>query len=294
MKLKKSKYSLGQLKTVKSSVLAVFLNYFILICLGCFFLVPFLWMIITAFKTPYQTYNNPELFFPKPWTVQNFRDVFIQSPVLSFIKNSVIVTFFSVIGAVVSSTLAGYGFGRLKWKGREVVFSIVLMGMMIPKQAIMIPVYLNFQKLGLINTLYPLILPSVFSASVKGAFYIFTIRQFIMVIPSDIDEAAEIDGCGPFRIYSRIILPLLTPAIGSILVFSFMENWNNFLDAIIYLNDELKYTLAIGIQYFKTQSITDWNKIMCISLISLVPAIVVFFLGQKKLVNGIALSGSKG
>ncbi|MCY1151513.1 MAG: carbohydrate ABC transporter permease [Sphaerochaetaceae bacterium] len=294
MKLKKSKYSLGQLKTVKSSQLAVIINYTILIILGVFFLIPFFWMIITAFKTPYQTYNNPDLFFPSPWTMQNFKDVFAQSPVLYFIKNSVVVTFFSVIGAVISSTLAGYGFGRLRWKGREVIFSIVLIGMMVPKQAIMIPVYLNFQKLGLINTLYPLILPSVFSASVKGAFYIFTIRQFIMIIPRDIDEAAEIDGCGPFRIYYRIILPLLTPAIGSILVFSFMENWNNFLDAIIYLNDELKYTLAIGIQYFKTQSMTDWNKIMCISIISLLPAIIVFFLGQKRLVNGINLNASKG
>lgn len=289
-----SRYSIGQLKTVKASKIRVWINYIVLIAFSVFFLIPFFWMIVTAFKTPEQTYNAPEILLPAPWTAQNFIDVFNQSPVLSFLNNSIIVTVTSVIGAVFSATLAGYGFGRLKWKGRDAVFLLVLIGMMIPKQAIMVPVYLVFQKLGMVDTLLPLILPSWFAASMKGAFYIFTVRQFIMAIPHEIDEAASIDGCGPFRIYFNVILPLLTPAIGSVLVFSFMENWNNFLDAIIYLNSEMKYTLAIGIQYFKMQTFTDWNKILCVSLISLVPAIIVFFIGQKRLVNGVNLSASKG
>lgn len=251
-------------------------------------------MIVTAFKSSYQTYNELDKFWPDPWTIQNFKDIFLTTPMLSFIKNSVIVTSTSIIGTLLSTTLAGYAFGRLKWKGRDAVFMVVLIAMMIPSQAIMIPQYMVFQKAHLINTLFPLIVPSWLAASTKGAFYIFTIRQFIMSIPHDIDEAAKIEGCGYFKIYSKILIPLLTPAIGSVIVFSFIENWNNFLSALIYLNDEAKFTLPIGIQYFQTQTFVDWNKIMGASIISVIPAIIVLFVGQKYLIKGVNLSASKG
>ena len=289
-----SKYSLGQLKTVKASYVHILLNYAVLILFSVIFLIPLFWMICTAFKTPDQTFNHPEIFLPDPWTVQNFIEMFQQTPVLTFVRNSFIVTVLSIIGAVISTSLAAYAFGRLRWRFREALFSLVMIGMMVPKQAIMIPLYLVFQKLGLVNSISPLIIPSWFAASTKCAFYIFTIRQFIMTIPHEVDEAAQIDGCGIFRIYLRIIMPLLKPVLGTVMVFSFMENWNNFLDAIIYLNDESQYTLAIGIQYFQMQNFTDWNKIMCVSLISIIPVVAVFFFGQKYFVKGINLSVSKG
>ncbi|MCK9191944.1 MAG: carbohydrate ABC transporter permease [Sphaerochaetaceae bacterium] len=268
--------------------------YVVLILICAIFLIPLCWMIVTAFKSSYQTYNELDKFWPDPWTIQNFKDIFLTTPMLSFIKNSVIVTSTSIIGTLLSTTLAGYAFGRLKWKGRDAVFMVVLIAMMIPSQAIMIPQYMVFQKAHFINTLFPLIVPSWLAASTKGAFYIFTIRQFIMSIPHDIDEAAKIEGCGYFKIYSKILIPLLTPAIGSVIVFSFIENWNNFLSALIYLNDEAKFTLPIGIQYFQTQIFVDWNKIMGASIISVIPAIIVLFVGQKYLIKGVNLSASKG
>jgi multiple sugar transport system permease protein len=287
-------YYIGDQGSGKATRFGIVFLYIALVVICAIFLVPLAWMISTAFKTPYQTYNQQQIFFPAPWTILNFVEVFTETPMLVFIKNSVIVTSLSIIGVLLSTTLAAYSFGRLRWKGRDALFVVVLLAMMIPPQAIMIPQYLVFQKLHLINTLFPLIVPSWFASSTKGAFYIFTLRQFIMSIPYDIDEAAKIDGCGYFKIYQKILMPLLTPAIGAIIVFSFIENWNNFLGALIYLNDEATYTLPIGIQYFQTQTFVDWNKIMCASLISVVPAIIVLFLGQKYLIKGVNLSASKG
>jgi len=292
--MKTKKYYIGQKGAGGVTTRAIIIMYVVLILICAIFLIPLCWMIVTAFKSSYQTYNELDKFWPDPWTIQNFKDIFLTTPMLSFIKNSVIVTSTSIIGTLLSTTLADYAFGRLKWKGRDAVFMVVLIAMMIPSQAIMIPQYMVFQKAHLINTLFPLIVPSWLAASTKGAFYIFTIRQFIMSIPHDIDEAAKIEGCGYFKIYSKILIPLLTPAIGSVIVFSFIENWNNFLSALIYLNDEAKFTLPIGIQYFQTQTFVDWNKIMGASIISVIPAIIVLFVGQKYLIKGVNLSASKG
>lgn len=290
----KDDYYIGQQGVGKVKRKSIFFLYLALIIFCAIFLLPLLWMVVTSFKTSYQTYNQIEIFWPQPWTIENFVEIFTETPMLGFIKNSVIVTLVSIVGTVLSTTLAGYAFGRLNWKGRDSVFMVVLIAMMIPSQAIMIPQYMVFQKFHLVNTLFPLIIPSWLAASTKGAFYIFTVRQFIMSIPHDIDEAAKIDGCGYLTIYRRILLPLLTPALGAIIVFSFMENWNNFLGALIYLNDEAQFTLPIGIQYFQTQNFVDWNKIMCASIISVIPCIIVLFMGQKYLIKGVNLSASKG
>ena len=289
-----NKYFIGQQGVGHAKNWKIALVYIFLVTLALVFLFPLIWMILTTFKTPDQTFNHKEIFWPTPWTMENVIKVFSETPLMLFVKNSVIVTFFSIIGAVISSTLAGFAFGRLKFRFRNSLFLLVLLGMMIPSQATMIPRYLIFQKLRMIDTLIPLILPSWLAASVQGAFYIFIVRQFVMSIPKDIDEAAKIDGCGYFKIYSKIIMPLLVPAIGSILIFSFLENWGNFLDALIYLNSESNFTLPIGIQYFQTQDFVDWNKIMCASLVSAVPAIVLLFSGQKYLIKGVNLSASKG
>lgn len=235
----KDDYYIGQQGVGKVKRKSIFFLYLALIIFCAIFLLPLLWMVVTSFKTSYQTYNQIEIFWPQPWTIENFVEIFTETPMLGFIKNSVIVTLVSIVGTVLSTTLAGYAFGRLNWKGRDAVFMVVLIAMMIPSQAIMIPQYMVFQKFHLVNTLFPLIIPSWLAASTKGAFYIFTVRQFIMSIPHDIDEAAKIDGCGYLTIYRRILLPLLTPALGAIIVFSFMENWNNFLGALIYLTMKL-------------------------------------------------------
>ena len=278
----------------QNSLAKIIVVYFFLCLVAVIFLMPLFWMVITSLKTADQTYNHPELIMPHPWTFENFVNIFTETPMLVFIKNSVIVTVLCVIGAVISTSLVAYAFGRLHWFGRDALFVLLLTAMMIPVQATMIPVFIVFQKLGMVNTFAPLILPSWFAASAKGAFFVFMQRQFIMSIPFDIDESARIDGCGYFKIYSHMIVPLLKPALSAVAVFSFMDNWNNFLGALIYLNKESKFTLPIGIQYFQTQEFTDWNRLMSAALVSIIPCIIIFFFSQKYLVKGVTLSGSKG
>lgn len=277
-----------------ASLMRVILRYTILTIISALFIIPLLWMIATAFKTSYQMHNQQHIFWPRPWTLDNMISVFKTTKMARFVMNSILVTAMSMLGAIISTSLAAFAFGRLKWKGRNAVFLLVFVMMMIPEQTIMIPQYLIFQKLGLVNTLWPLILPSWLAAGIGCPMYIFMLRQFILTISPDIDEAAKIDGCGPFKIFLKMILPLLTPALGSVLVFSFLGNWNDFLGALIYLNKESSFTISIGIQYFKMQNIIDWNRIMCAALVSVFPALLVLFFGQKHLVKGVNLSASKG
>lgn len=261
---------------------------------GIIFVMPLLWMISTAFKLPAQTYVYPPVWIPSPITIQNFVDAFNTAPLAMFIKNSVIVTSLAVTGSLISCSMVAFAFGRLRWFGRDFLFLILLATMMLPSQVTMIPVFIIFHRLGWVNSLRPLFVPSFFAGGVQGAFYVFMLRQFIMGIPRDLDEAATIDGCGYFQIYFRMILPLLKPALGAVAIFSFMDNWNEFMSALIYLNDQRLYTLPIGLQYFRYDDIVNWNQLMSASLVALFPCIAIFFLGQKCFMRGIALGASKG
>ena len=265
--------------------------YLFLTIFGCIFILPLLWMLSTAFKTVEQTNAYPPVFFPRPITFQNFTNAFKAAPLGRFIKNSVIATSLSVIGTLISASMVAFSFGRLKWVGRQVFFVILLGTMMIPSQVI--PVFLIFHKIGWVNTLKPLTFPSFLCGGTQGAFYVFMLRQFIMTIPRELDEAATIDGCNYFQIFSQIILPLLKPALGAVAVFAFMEHWNEFMNALIYLNDEMKYTLPIGLQYFKLDDIINWNLLMSASLIALLPCVLMFFFGQKVFMKGVTLSVGK-
>lgn len=287
------RYHLGH-EIGRASIPRIIWRYTLLTSISIIFIIPLVWMIATAFKTPDQMYNQQNIFWPDPWTFENMISIFTTTKMARFVMNSVIVTALSMLGAIISTSLAAFAFARLKWKWRNTVFLLVFLMMMIPEQTIMIPQYLVFQKAKLVNTLWPLILPSWLAAGVGCPMYIFMLRQFIMTISPDIDEAAKIDGCGPFGIYARMIMPLLVPAIGSVLVFAFLGNWNNFLGALIYLNRENTFTIPIGIQYFKMQNIIDWNRLMCAALVSIFPALLVLFFGQKYLVKGVNLSASKG
>lgn len=275
-------------KHVKTIGLYLFLTIF-----GCIFILPLLWMFSTAFKTVEQTYAYPPVFFPRPITFQNFIDAFKTAPLGRFIKNSVVTTSLSVIGTLISASMVAFSFGRLKWVGRRVFFVILLGTMMIPSQVTMIPVFLIFHKIGWVNSLKPLTFPSFLCGGTQGAFYVFMLRQFIMTVPRELDEAATIDGCNYFQIFTKIMLPLLKPALGAVAVFAFMEHWNEFMNALIYLNDEMKYTLPIGLQYFKLDDIINWNLLMSASLIALIPCIIMFFIGQKVFMKGVTLSVGK-
>ena len=191
---------------------------------------------------------------------------------------------------MISCSVVAYGFARLRARGRDVLFLLLLSTLMIPREVTIVPTFILFTHVGLVNTLWPLILPAWFGYP----FFIFLLRQFFMTIPHDLDEAARIDGASNFRIFTTIILPLSKPALATVAIFSFIGNWNNLLDPIIYLRSTEKFTLALGLRLFQGQHFTLYNELMAVSLITVVPILVIFFLAQQYFVRGVALSGMGG
>jgi multiple sugar transport system permease protein len=239
-------------------------------------------------------------FIPNPIVWQNYLEVLrvglfpdqplSQSLFLQWVKNSVIVTIFAMLGDVVGSTLAAYGFSRVHFPGRNVIFGLVLATLMVPFHVTLVPLYVIFWKLGWINTLFPLIIPFLGGRAV----YIFILRQFFMTLPLELDEAAYIDGASRLRVLWQILIPLSKPAIGTVMAFSFIENWNEFLRPLIFLNSAENLTLSVGIRWFVNASGTQFHLMMGASTLALLPVIIVFFVAQKQFVQGIALTGIKG
>ena len=251
---------------------------------------PFLWMVSTSLKTPGQVMLQPPTWIPKPFAWENYSQALTAVPFNQFIVNTCIITFSSVIGLSLSSSLAAYGFSRLRFPGRDFWFMALLGTMILPGQVTMIPQFLVFFKIGWVNTFKPIIVPAFFGS----AFYIFLLRQFFLTIPSELDDAAIIDGCNAFGIYWRIILPLSEPALATVAVFAFIYNWNDFLRPLIYLTSTERMTVAVGLRMFQGYNYTATHLLMAASTVALLPIITVFFLAQKYFVQGIALTGIKG
>jgi multiple sugar transport system permease protein len=209
---------------------------------------------------------------------------------LLYAKNTVIITGMSVIGVLLSSPLVAYGLARIDWKGRDVLFLLIVSTMMVPYQVTMIPVYLLFNSLGWINTYLPLTVPSYFG----NAFFIFLLRQFFMTIPRELSDAARIDGCSELTIYARIILPLAKPSLAVVALFQFIWVWNDFLGPLIYLKDQTSYTLSLGLQQFQSGYQTEWALLMAAASMMTLPIIILFFLTQRTFIQGITLTGIKG
>lgn len=227
-------------------------------------------------------------------TWSNFRDALMNPamPFPRFFLNTVLIVVLTVLGATFSAALCAYGFARIRFRGREPLFILLLATMMVPGQVTMIPVYILFKELHWINTYLPLIVPAWFGG---GAFSIFLLRQFFQGIPYEMEEAARIDGCGPLSTWWRIILPLSFPAMATVGIFTFMGAWNDFMGPLIYINDTEKYTLALGLNLFKGQYGTDTPQLMmAATLVVLLPVLVLFFFAQKQFIQGIVISGVKG
>ncbi len=222
---------------------------------------------------------------------ENYQEAWTGQPFSLYLMNTVIVTSCSIVGQVLSASLVAFGFSRLQWPGRNLLFLLVLATMMLPGEITMIPNYLIFRKLGWIDTFAPLIVPSFLGG---GAFSIFLFRQFFMTLPRELDEAARIDGCNSLGVYYHVILPLCKPIFATIAVFAFIGHWNDFLTPLIYLNTSDKYTLALGLRFFQGTYNTDIHLLMAASTLVLIPVFIVFFLGQKHFVKSIVLSGVKG
>ncbi len=264
--------------------------YLIMSALAFVFLIPLFWMISTALKDRAQTWLFPPQWIPNPIIWDNFARVFRVGPFALFLRNTVILVFWNILGQALASTLVAYGFARLHFPGRGFLFILMIATLMIPYQVTLIPTYIIFTRLGWVNTMLPLTLPSFFGS----AFFIFLMRQYMMTIPFDLDEAARIDGCNTFQILYRILLPLCKPPLTIIVVFTFIGVWNDFLGPLIYLNDVEKYTIALGLSLFRGRTGTDWNLLMAASLMAVLPSLVLYFFAQKRLIGGIASVGLKG
>lgn len=265
---------------------------YVLLAAGSFLcLMPLIWMIRSSLMTNVEIFMIPIHWLPEKFQWKNYRDVFTTLPFLKYYANSLKLVFFVVTGAVFTSSLCAYGLARVEWKGRNIVFSCIMGSMMLPAAVTIIPTFLMFRRAGLTNSLLPLIIPAWLGG---GAFYIFLLRQFFLSIPRDMDEAAYIDGASHIQIYSRIILPLTRPALVVVGMFAFMNTWNDFLGPLIYLNSDDKYTVALGLQLFIGSYRAEWQLMMAAACLVVIPAVVIFMIGQKYLIEGITMTGVKG
>lgn len=259
------------------------------------FAFPLYYMVAVSLMKNFETYQFPPLFYPKSWQFINYPEMFSRVPLARWFWNSVKVAFFQVIGATLSSTLVGYGFARFRFPFREIFFVITLGTMMFPAQITLIPQFVLFHKLRWINSFWPLIVPPFFGG---GAFSIFLMRQFIMQLPREIDEAALIDGASYVRTFFSVLLPLIKPAVATVAIIVFMGSWNSFLEPLLYLQSNERFTLAIGLRFWDAQpaagEIRLTHLMMAMCVITSIPPIALFFSAQRVFVRGIVMSGIKG
>ena len=272
--------------------MGLLLRYILLVFMGVLFVLPFAWLLSSAFKPAQQMYVMPPKWIPSPPILTNFIDGWNLLPFGTYLTNTVFVAVVGAAGTVLSSALVAYGFARFRSRLSGVLFTLVLSTMMLPMQVTLIPAYQLFSILGWVDTFAPLLVPQYLAV---GAFFVFLLRQFFRTIPRELDEAARIDGCSSFGIFRLIILPLCRPALITVAVFSLVNNWNDFMTQLIYLNSESKYTIAVGLQFFSSKyGPQQINLLMAVSLLTLLPLLGVFFLAQRYFVEGIAATGIKG
>ncbi len=269
------------------------LFYLMMVALGLTFAGPLLWMLSTSLKTDPQVYTVPPTWFPNPVRLVNYPEALSSRPFGAYTYNTLRYALGAVAGALLSNTLVAYGFARIRWPGRDIFFIICLSTMMIPFQVRMIPLYLTFKNLGWLNTYLPLIVPTFLGVN---AYYTFLLRQFFLTIPSELSDAARVDGCTELGILIRIILPLAKPALAVIGLLQFMFAWDNYIGPLIYLNSEALYPLALGLQQFRTmfQEELMWPYMMAASTATVAPVIILYFFVQRTFVEGISITGLKG
>lgn len=262
-------------------------------------LIPFFWMVRSALMDMTQIFKYPLVVYPSPVRWENFGNALTSLPFFDYIRNSFTIVIACVAGIVISCSLSAYGFSRIHWKGRDVVFYILMTSIMLPYFATLIPNFIMWSKLGLTNTYVPLILPSWFgvgTASVFGGgmFNIFLLRQFFRTLPQELDEAAFVDGAGHLTIFLRIIVPLSKPSIICVGLFTFLNTWNDLINPLIYLSKESKYTIQLGLRTFIGMYNAQWHYLMAAAVFAIVPVLILFLFGQRYFVEGIATVGLKG
>ena len=256
-----------------------------LLAMTILFLIPLYWMVITAFKTPTELTSIPPIIWPRSFRWQNFVDAVSAIPFGQYFVNTVIITGLSTVGAVVSNLLIAYGFACIKWPGRDVVFYLVIATIFIPFPIVAVPLFDLFASLHWVNTFLPLIVPAFFG----NAFFIFLLRQFLLRVPPEMLEAARIDGAHELQIMYRVIMPMVRPALAAVAIFAMIAAWNDFLGPLIYLQDDSKRTLAIGLQFFRSLHDVQLNLLMAASVLVILPVIILFILFNLFFIEGVTV-----
>jgi ABC-type glycerol-3-phosphate transport system permease component len=255
-------------------------------------MVPFYWLVITSLKPLDQVFARPPRWLPEPVLWGNYVEALTNPafPFLQLLRNSLFYSALSTIGVTLSCSVVAYGFARMRFRGRDFLFAITLATLMLPGVVTLIPTYLIFHKLRLVGSYGPLVIPPFFG----DAFYIFLLRQFFKTLPWELTDAARVDGASELLIFWKIMLPLIRPAVLVVVVFNFLYTWNDFMGPLIYLNDNLKFPLSLGLYAFQTKHETEWNLMMAAALVVTLPLIMIFFAAQKQFIEGITVTGTKG
>ncbi|WP_054955465.1 carbohydrate ABC transporter permease [Paenibacillus dakarensis] len=270
--------------------LRTILPHFVLILFAVIFLFPFVWLVMTSLKTPEEILKFPPSILPETFQWSNYKAAFEAIPFTRYMMNTFIICIINIIGQLFAAPLVAYSISRIPWKGRNIIFTIVVATMILPAQVQMIPQYIIFTKLGWVNTIMPLTIGAFFGAP----FFIFLLRQFLLGVPMELSEAAKIDGASEPRIYLQIVLPILKPVLATVALFSFVWSYVDFMGPLIYLNDSVKWTITVGLQSFQQDHGAQWEKLMAASTIMAVPMILIYFFGQKYFMkSGSALTGFK-
>ncbi len=267
-------------------------SYFILTAVAALFVIPFLWLIVTSLKRLDQVFTDPPMWIPNPIMWVNYSQALNSTafPFLHLLGNTIFYSVVSTIGVLISSAIVAYGFSRIEFRGRDVLFAITLATMMVPGVVTLIPTYILFRWLNWTGSYAPLIVPAFFGS----AFNIFLLRQFMMTIPWDLTDAATVDGADDFVILWQIIIPLVKPALLVIAIFNIMWTWNDFMGPLIYLTDQKQYPLVMGLYAFQTRFGVQWHLLMAACLATTLPLIILFFIAQRYFIEGITLTGLKG
>jgi ABC-type glycerol-3-phosphate transport system permease component len=260
-----------------------------------------MWMVSSSFKLEQRVFMFPPQLIPKPFVPQNYVEALTYKPFPVYLRNTVFLVLMNELAIILAASFCAYGFARIRFPGRDLWFGLVLFTMMVPYVVMMVPQFVMFKRLGWIDTFFPLTVPYFFGG---GGFNIFLLRQFFRTIPEELADAARIDGCSEFGIYWRIILPLATPALVTVAIFTFLATWNDFMGPLLYINSPERFTLAIGLANFRvsfgggmggtTQGRSRWDLLMAFATTMTVPVLVVFFLAQRYFVRGVVLTGLKG
>ncbi|MFN8594009.1 MAG: carbohydrate ABC transporter permease [Thermomicrobiales bacterium] len=264
--------------------------YALLLVGGAFMLMPFVWMLSSALKDQGAIFAYPPSLFPAEARWGNFREILDIVPFGRYFGNSTLITVLSVIGQLLSCSMAAFAWARIPFAGSGILFMTLMAALIIPPQVTLVPLFIMMNKVGWIDTYYPLILPFWLG----GAFGTFLLRQFFLAIPRDLEDAAKIDGAGPWRIYWSIYLPLCKPALATVAIFTVLLQWNELLRPLIFLSTPEKLPLTVGLAALRSQYSTSWNLLMAGALISVIPVLVLFIFAQRYFVRGVTSSGLKG